>query len=424
MIAIMRSFRSYIVNRTSNANLLLSIVLLTAIFLSRPNVLGESYSFFATCIVSALAVVAVVRARGQARISEHALSILVLLALSSTWVIFRAPYSNPPTLELVRGEILNFITVVAWAVAVGTFRLQRQILRLVIAIVLIQSASQLVTNGFALIGFPGMVLGQFGTGEYVALVRFPISIDVGEIYVGGAHVPRLAGLGREPGWMSMYAAFAWFAWPLVGRPTLVGRLILIGGLLSPVSTAGFGVFVVVLGIEVLRRAAGSSRPLRAYFGVLGSLLIVTLCIYTALYAPVFGLNAKSTQSAASLSERDLSTSNGIEALKSFSLGERVDYPRSDINLIAAVASKGWIYGLLVLAILLVPVLLSGNRWRVLPCVLVLTLTILLAQPPGGSVFVIVLTMILASLPILPVSRGSSFSRPLDHYNHRPKWTSS
>lgn len=401
--------------------LLLALLVLGTVC-SRPNVLGETLSTVAVGAMVVGAAISIAIHGREARLAYGSGLVLLLSASTSIWVLMRAPYTNPLTLELIRGEMLNTLALIAWAVVLGSLGAAPVLLRVVVAIVLVQSSSQFITMLLRFAGFPDFVLGSFSAGEYTADIHFPISLDVGQIYIPPVNVPRFSGLGREPGWMSMYAAFVWFVWPLVGKPTIIGRIILMCGILAPISTAGFGVFVVVLGLSLVIRAARRPSLRAAYLGVAASLVVVSLSIYLALFAPVFGLSAKSTQSAASLSERDAATRAGLDALGQLSFGQRVEYPRSDINLIAAIASKGWPYALLFLLTLAVPLLVSRRKAALVAPVAVLALTIVLAQPPGGSVFILVLTICLNALFPREAGAASSASgfrsatlrSPVDH----------
>ncbi|MCO7203591.1 hypothetical protein NH287_08810 [Microbacterium sp. CnD16-F] len=229
-----------------------------------------------------------------------------------------------------------------------------------------------------------LIVFEFFTGQWFAHILFPATPSIGSVWVNGTLTPRFSGLGREPGWMGMYIAFAAVAWRWVGRPRWWGYLLLSAGLLCTLSTAGFGIFIVVIAYEIFFRARSVESLGRRSARALAGAATVAGAVWIALYAPVVGLLAKSDVNVLSLEERSSVLNRGIVALTDFSLGESTGVANDGIGLIAASAPNGWPYFLLVSLAFLVPLIAAGNHHRPVAMVMVLYLTILLAQPPQDS----------------------------------------
>lgn len=198
--------------------------------------------------------------------------------------------------------------------------------------------------------------------------------------------------------MAMFAAAAFFLWPLAfrGSPVLTFlRLLLIGGVLTPISTAGFGVFVVVAAIAFLLSPGATTIGAKASRWLVGA-VAVGFAVWVALYAPVVGLEAKANQNALSLNERNAVTQAGIDALTNLSLGEPSEARVANINILASAAENGWPYVVLMTLALLLP--LAFTNWRrAAPPVLVVFLSLLLSQPPGGSIGAYIIVVLACAL---------------------------
>ena len=214
----------------------------------------------------------------------------------------------------------------------------------------------------------------------------------------------------------MFAAVAWFLWPQVGRPRWWGRLAILVCVLAPFSTAGFGVFVVMVSYDLLIKPRAHRDAflmvLRQAFG----LALLGFAVWLAVAAPVFGLAAKATQNLVSLTERNAATSRGLAALAQFSLGGAEHGSNAAINLIASIAPFGWPFALLVVLVVIFPRINSPDAAATTAPIGIILLTLVLAQPPIDSIGVyllVITTYALASrrpaageltLPALDTSR--------------------
>ena len=75
-----------------------------------------------------------------------------------------------------------------------------------------------VTAGLWLLGGvgTGRILQFTLPGSFTQTIYFPCTFTTGFTHLSGMTLPRFSGLGREPGWMAMYLAFAFFLLPRVG----------------------------------------------------------------------------------------------------------------------------------------------------------------------------------------------------------------
>jgi hypothetical protein len=161
------------------------------------------------------------------------------------------------------------------------------------------------------------------------------------------------------------------------------------GIAGTLSTAGFGVFAIVLAFEWFERKRAASSLLADYLRKVTGLVVLVGAAWLAIYAPVFGLAAKSEINQVSLTERSMATSAGWTALWNTPLGGDAAAQVGGVNLIASIAASGLPFALCVVAALLAP--RASHRARPLTSapVLVLLLTLLTSQPPKDSTWVFV-----------------------------------
>jgi hypothetical protein len=224
-------------------------------------------------------------------------------------------------------------------------------------------------------------------------VYFPFTVSYSTSSVFGTDVPRLTGIGRESGWMAMYCAAGWFLADAVGYRSWIVKALLLAGLVGTLSTAGFGVFVVVLALDLFLRPRGGIR-LAGMLRQFGGLVAMGLAAWVAFYAPVLGLQAKQTSNETSLDERSDATAAGVRALTQSPWGGHGTEKQAGINLVSDIAVNGLPFVLLVSAALLVPLLLlrrpPGTRARAAPVALVVFATLLTSQPAAASTWAFVL----------------------------------
>lgn len=398
------------VSRTAERADVAAVMLALAAFpLLRPNILGERFTSWGLVLVVAAAFLVVVRDRGRARWSRSAGIMVVLLGIAHLWALFRVPYNGVGIVASVVGTVSILVAVSAFAYVLADPVRAMLFVRGLLLIIAVMCASSVVTLVMVLVGAPWAMFVFPITPEVSATTYFPFTVTSGAQFVFGVEIPRLTGLGREPGWMAMYGAVAWLLWPRIfGRRMRILRATLIIGILATLSTAGFGIFVVVAAFDLFLRPRPGAGLAQGYLRQLFGIVVFGLAIWLAVTAPVVGLDAKSTQNAASLSERNAATLDGFRAVQQLSLGEESDSRIPGVNLIAAVAETGWPYSLLIALAILLPLIALPTRREVAP-VAVIFLTLLLAQPPGESTTVFVLVLACCSVVSIPAPPAPTFS---------------
>jgi hypothetical protein len=307
------------------------------------------------------------------------------------------------------------LPVAAAAVVLADERRRRIVAKLFAAAVLAACLSCVVTLALWLVqGVGSGVVGQtpVGADQLQQPVYFPFTVCFGQLTTGGLTIPRLTGIAREPGWMAMYAAFTFFLLPRIGWGRW--RIVALFGLLATGSTAGFGVFAIVLAFEVFLRRRESLAPFTDYVRRLVGLAVMAGSVWVALYAPVFGLEAKGARDQYSVDARQAATSAGWEALKSSPLGGNSTQVVGGVNLIAAIAAAGLPFVLCVLAALLLPRVSHRARHLTSAPIAILVLTLLTSQPPQDSTWVFVCALMVyavtqpvpASLPRISAEPGA------------------
>lgn len=356
-----------------------------ALLTSRPSVLGELFTT-ASVVLAVIAAILAVFEDQDVRFSRMSLPIVVLLGAAQSWLLFRR--GDTGQVADPRATLILLIVVLAASIVFSSAPRVVQFIRIFVGAIILFCASCCVTAILWALGVQ-IVIFSFFTGQWTATVLFPFTPSIGSVWVSGVLMPRFGGLGREPGWMGMYIAFAAVAWRWVGRPRWWGYLVLAVGLVCTLSTAGFGIFVVVVAYEVFFRfRSGDSRGI-IFSRLLIGTMVVAAAVWVALFAPVVGLLAKSDVNALSLDERSSVMQLGFRALASLSLGSPTGVANDGIGLVAATAPNGWPYFLFVSLAFVAPLVLSRRQVPV-AMVSVLYLTILLAQPPQDSVAVYML----------------------------------
>lgn len=389
------------------ASLAAPLLLVAAVPLARPGILGEQLSPLATGLVCFAAFLALVLDRGRPAILHRKArplrSVCLWLFAVYLWllVLVAAGRGVVEPQSLVQSLVLTVATVWAAAVVLADRARAVQVGKLFSLLVVLCCASYLVTLGLWRVGGVGTGLVSFmPVGDLDPQpVYFPFTTTAG---VQGSvpifdTLPRFVGIAREPGWMAMLVAFTYFLLPRIGWSRWWVKLVLLVALLGTVSTAGFGVFVIVWAYEVFIRP----RPyrdlflafLRQTFGV----AVLAGAAYLAVYAPVFGLAQKATLNEVSLQDRTLATEAGLEALQESPLFGVEVTNLAAINLVAAVAAFGLPFAVLVLASLLLPRRTHRPMAMSTAPVAVLVLTLLTSQPALDSTLVWMLALLAYSI---------------------------
>lgn len=373
------------------------VVLLVSLPLVRPNILGEDYSEFGFVGFAAAAALALFGSESRPPGAKRRLGIdpgakpvaLVFgcILLGYVWLLIQAAgvVGGLQFQYKLQGLILTCGALAAFLVVCQNPRRRLVVGRAVVLVLVVLSASWVVTFAIWAVAGPGSgAIGAIPIRGYPEPLYFPFTPSQSTYAVLGTDYPRFTGLGREPGWMAMYCAMAYFMTDMVGLRSRWYKAILLLGLVGTISTAGFGVFLVVWAYHTFLRARGGIS-LRNYLRQLSGFAVLGGAAWLAFFAPVFGVAAKSTENATSLDERTLATEAGIRAFSTNPLGALPTEAQSGINLISDVAVNGLPFVLLVTAALLLPVALYGRRSRFgNAAIFVVFLTMLLSQPPIDS----------------------------------------
>lgn len=383
-----------------NATLLAPLLVVAAIPFLRPNLFGERFSALGAALVLLAALLCTLAERGRlslfARARRPLRSVPTWLFIAYLLLLLREAIAigDTPLRPLFQSLVLTVGVVLALAIVLSDPQRCRIVARGFIALVLLLCASYAVTAAvWVVAGVGALQVGAIeiaprGLQSVGQPVFFPFTTTAGTQTSGGLTVPRLTGLGREPGWMAMYAAFAYFLLPYSGtKGHWWQRPLLLLGLVGTISTAGFGVFVVVWALA--RFLVKRDEPMAiGYLRQLTGLGVLAGALWLAVAAPVLGLAAKAELNQVSLDERTQATQAGLVAIKDVALfgGEAADVV-AGVNLIASAAASGLLFVLAVCAALWLPRLAHPDRSRTTAMVSVLFLTLLTSQPPGDSTWV-------------------------------------
>lgn len=384
-------------------------LVLLAIPLMRPSVLGEQgRSIVSFGLFAAAAFVALLRRRGgEAFLTSGSRSpagrgsvLILFLFLGYLYILFReaATVGGDPATATFQGIFLTIGSLVALEIVCKDPQTARAVGRGVVimtagfcasyAITILVWAATGVGSGQVLT----MPIGTWGPQP----VYFPFTPTVAFQPVFGLVVPRFTGLGREPGWMAMFCAAAFFLADMLKMRSRWIKPLLLLGLLGCVSTAGFGVFVVTWAYHRFLRDRGGIS-MTNYLRQVGGIAMMGVAAWVAVAAPVFGLAAKSTQNAASLDERSAATDAGVELLFSDPWGGHYEIVQGGINLVSDVAVSGLPFVILVILGLLLTVTSSGKTQNSNAVALVVLLTLLSSQPPKDSTWAYGLVVLACAL---------------------------
>jgi hypothetical protein len=203
--------------------------------------------------------------------------------------------------------------------------------------------------------------------------------------------------------MAMYLAFAFFLLPRVGWHKARWRLLCVLGIVGTVSTAGFGVFVVVLAFEWFLRTRPVRNLLTDYLRRLSGMWILAGAAWLAVNAPVLGLAAKRQINEISLSERSAATAAGWHALWNTPFGGEAANRIGGVNLIASIAASGLPFVICVVAALLSPRVWHQARPLTSAPIMVLLLTLATSQPAKDSTWAFVVAVMAYAVTAAPAN---------------------
>ncbi|ANP71441.1 hypothetical protein [Cryobacterium arcticum] len=388
-----------------------SVLVIVAGLLSEPNAWGADYSSFAAPIMVAAAVLAVI-ADSKVTVLKRQFasyrSTIVWVSLALLWLVvgdlaFNLGVDAQGYLNLT---IRTVIFLFALAVVLTDQERRIMVARLFALVILLVAGSYAVTLGIWLVaGFGTSQVGEIVVGSWTLPqpVYFPFTITgTSSLQVFGFSVPRLSGIGREPGWMAMYAAFVFFLLPKIGWKNWSLRALVALCLLGTVSTAGFGVFAGVLALY-LYGLSKPATPAGKMLRVVSFLFFGSVALWAAAFTPVLGFAVKGDLNAVSLNERTAATTAGLQALllDPFTGGQGAEAVGS-VNLIASIATLGLPFALFTLFALLMPLRTHPRKLDLLILASIPMLTLLTSQPALYSTWVYAMVMI-ASAATMPAS---------------------
>lgn len=375
------------------------VLLVVALPFVRPGLLSNYYNAVGLGIALLAALIAVAR-RGRVSWPRPFSVVLGALVLAYVWLLIRAGLIDHEPAGLIwQGAVTTIGAVLAFGIVLADRSALRTFGRGFVGLVIAVCGSYTVSLAIWIVaGSSTTQLVSFPISDngWTATLHVPFTITTGIQSLGFISLPRLTGVGREPGWFAMMIAIVWFIWPAVGRPRFVGCVVLIIGLIGTVSTAGFGVFILLLSYDLFVRPrsvrVGPQTIARVTVGLVG----MAGAAYIAFFAPVLGLAEKSQYNEVSFSDRAVQTSAGVQALFTAPLGGVHIGGNEGINLIAAIAPFGLPYAALILIAVVGPLVASGNlpnRSRALTVMGAVALTLIASQPPGDSALAYVLVAV-------------------------------
>jgi len=407
--------------RTPAASRLPVFLVVLAMPFVRPNLFGEQLSVVGFGLLALAALLAVVTRSaepGTERAPAPTLMtpIVACLGLAYLWLMIQAAATDPSVLGLpaVQGLVLTAGGVGAVAVICRQEASRRRLAQAFVVVIAVLCASYVVTAliwAVTGVGDGVLVWLHIGTAPELQPIYLPFTPTLGTQSVSGTVFPRFTGLGREPGWMAMYCAAAYFMTDMVGYRSRWLKLLIVAGLIGCISTAGFGVFVVAWAYHHFLRDRGTGISVANFARQVSGIAAVALAAWLAVAAPVLGLAAKTTQNVTSLDERQLATEAGLRALFTSPLGGTATEVQGGINLVADIAVSGLPFVLLVCAALLLPLVGRRGAGGLTNVVMVIVfLTMLTSQPAKDSTWAFALVAIAASLRAAAVATESDTTR--------------
>lgn len=382
-------------------------LVLLALPVVRPNIFGETGLSVVGCglLGAAAAVTLVTRsaAPGPVPGMRPTTPLVVCLGLAYVWLVVQAAAGDPGKLggPAVQGLVLTAGSVLALTVVCADPTVRLAVGRAFVVLIVVLCVSFVVTAlvwAVAGVGSGAIAATPVGNTHEPQPIYLPFTTTLGTQAVLGVDFPRFTGLGREPGWMAMYCAAAYFMTDMVGLRSRRLKAALLAGLVGCISTAGFGVFVVAWAYHLFLRDRGTGISVGGFLRQILGLAATAGAVWLAVTAPVLGLSAKTTLNATSLDERQLATEAGLRALVTSPLGGPPTEVQGGINLIADIAVSGLPFVLLVCAALLLPVVAHRGPVRFSNAVVVVVfLTFLTSQPAKDSTWAFAVVALAVSL---------------------------
>lgn len=403
------------------------VLVLLALPLTRPNIFGDQGSPAGFGLMMGATLLAIAGHRSVpiiGRGTQAARSTLLWLLVSYGWILVRsvAVGSDISLAVHFKSFVLTTGAVMAALLVLSDPKRARALGRSIVWVTVAVAASFVATAALWMAG--GVGAGQIGTisdgHTHGFELYFPFTTALGTQVVGEQAWPRLLGYAREPGLMGMWFAFAYFLLPSVtNRRLWLWRGLLVLGLLGTFSVAAAGVFLLVwVATRCFFPSSPAKSPLVGYTRFLAGITGAAVVGWIALYGPLIGLEAKQQRDPYSVAERTAATEAGMQALVESPLfgGGAVDHI-GGLNLIASVAQLGLPFVIAISLAVLMPLRTHPARRRLAGSLLVLFLTLLVAQPPLDSTWIYVAAVI--AIALTDAELHVSDSRSPAWEGHRP-----
>lgn len=328
--------------------------------------------------------------------------VLLLMCLGfSGYLVVHTTLLSPAALQ----EMIQVIIVLVASALISAFFFHPQdtllVLKIIAVIFLWLSASQVITYSVTfLTGNPNLLL----LGTLVAPTtaqpwpvywHFPFTFTAGGEWFMGALYPRATGIFREPGIYQMFLILTYFLLDYLHfRYKQILRLVLLFGLFTVFSTAGYVIFLACLLYTQLPRL----KRKRTFFIAISMLFVISLAAIYIWDNDTLGVRYKIYVQGERIDE----VSIGLAALAQspwFGLG--VVEQTGGINFIASLSRIGLVGGVLYMTLVTYAVMKHTTRKTII-IYLPLLITMLFAQPlytKGFTIFFWFLSV--KSLQVVP-----------------------
>lgn len=387
-------------------------LLLLAMPLMRPNILGESFSAVAAVLVL-VAFMGDVCRRQIERDYTVPMKFWTIIILNTTLWLYIAAQSTLTGIygnytNTLKATVLHLFIVNPAAIILSNKKCNSAFFRGLIFLSVLLILSYLLSFIISLVvSWDRMYLFQFPMerADYAGKVYFPFTI-LYQLSIGYlVALPRFQGFAREAGILQCYLIWAFFACEYFKISRWYIKPLLVVGIVGTFSTIGVGLFGVVYAIKMFLKG-----QFFAFFliGILGAA--------TFLYAPLIGISDKGTTHGSSIKDRNDAIVEGWDGFITNPFGtglytSNTTRENEGINLVGLFPSIGFVGVLLVLAIYFVPLYFDKEqRLQSFVCISPIFLTLLLSQPILDAPFIYMIFMAIYGAP-KTVKRFSSNHSP-------------
>lgn len=232
-------------------------------------------------------------------------------------------------------------------------------------------------------------------------IFFPFTQIYGVLNFGDVQLFRAQGFFRESGIFQAFIIWALFNLKYFKLNNWYNKLLLIIGLVSTFSTIGIAICFIIWSLRLFM-----------YKNKILAIAILSLGLYSALYAPYIGVISKAETHGASIDDRSNATTRGLENLSENIVGtglynqDEFYIENGNINLLAMSYTLGLLGLLLVLLMYFLPLIVfksNEDKKKYLLSILPFFLTLLFSQPILDAPFIFI--MLLANLNYKSLKNG-------------------